>query len=108
MTEYKFKTSELEAQIETLSQKGITEFSVHDASLAKDKRRVLKIINLIAQYAPDVFFYIHTDSYYNGANILRFKIRYRLGQNAAELFAKGELKPNFFAKCDHHGEHHHE
>ena len=62
MTEYKFKTSELEAQIETLSQKGITEFSVHDASLAKDKRRVLKIINLIAQYAPDVFVSILTDA----------------------------------------------
>lgn len=28
--------------------------------------------------------------------------------DAAELFAKGELKPNFEAKCDHHGEHHHE
>ena len=27
---------------------------------------------------------------------------------AAELFAKGELKPNFAAKSDHHGEHHHE
>ena len=27
---------------------------------------------------------------------------------AAELFAKGELKPNFEAKCNHHGEHHHE
>lgn len=25
--------------------------------------------------------------------------------NAAELFAKGELKPNFTAKCSHHGEH---
>ena len=25
--------------------------------------------------------------------------------NAAELFAKGELKPNFEAKCSHHGEH---
>ena len=28
--------------------------------------------------------------------------------DAAELFAKGELRPNFEAKCDHHGEHHHE
>ena len=62
MTEYKFKTSVLEAQIETLSQKGITEFSIHDASLAKDKRRVLKIINLIAQYAPDVFVSILADA----------------------------------------------
>ena len=25
---------------------------------------------------------------------------------AAELFVKGELKPNFAAKCNHHGEHH--
>ena len=25
---------------------------------------------------------------------------------AAELFAKGELKPNFEAKCNHYGEHH--
>ena len=24
---------------------------------------------------------------------------------AAELFAKGQLKPNFEAKCNHHGEH---
>ena len=27
---------------------------------------------------------------------------------AAELFVKGELKPNFKAKCNRHGEHHHE
>ena len=26
--------------------------------------------------------------------------------DAAELFARGELKPNFEAKCNHHGEHH--
>ena len=26
---------------------------------------------------------------------------------AAELFAEGELKPNFEARCNHHGEHHH-
>ena len=26
---------------------------------------------------------------------------------AVKLFVKGELKPNFAAKCDHHGEHHH-
>lgn len=28
--------------------------------------------------------------------------------DAAELFVKGELKPNFEAKCNRHGEHHHE
>ena len=62
MTEYKFKTSELEAQIETLSQKGITEFSIHDASVAKDKKRLLKIINLVARFAPDVFVSILADA----------------------------------------------
>ena len=60
--EYKFTSSELESQIATLQEKGITEFSIHDASLAKDKRRVLKIINLIAQYAPDLFVSILADA----------------------------------------------
>ena len=62
ITEYKFETNELEAQIQTLTQKGITEFSIHDQALAKDKRRVLKLINLIAQYAPDVFVSILVDA----------------------------------------------
>ena len=62
ITEYKFKTSELEAQIETLSAKGITEFSIHDASVAKDKKRLLKIINLVARFAPDVFVSILADA----------------------------------------------
>ena len=61
-TEYKFKSSELEAQIETLSQKGITEFSIHDTSVAKDKKRLLKIINLVARFAPDVFVSILVDA----------------------------------------------
>ena len=59
ITEYKFKTNELETQIQTLTQKGITEFSIHDSNVAKDKRRVLKLINLIAQHAPDVFVSIY-------------------------------------------------
>ena len=62
ITEYKFKTNELEAQIETLSAKGITEFSIHDASVAKDKKRLLKIINLVARFAPDVFVSILADA----------------------------------------------
>ena len=62
ITEYKFTSSELEAQIQTLTQKGITEFSIHDEAVAKDKRRVLKLINLIAQKAPDVFVSILVDA----------------------------------------------
>ena len=55
MTEYKFKSSELESQIATLQEKGITEFSIHDEAVSKDKRRVLKLINLLARQAPDLF-----------------------------------------------------
>ena len=62
MTEYKFKSSELESQIATLQEKGITEFSIHDEAVSKDKRRVLKLINLVAQQAPDVFLSILTDA----------------------------------------------
>ena len=62
ITEYKFTSQELETQIQTLTQKGITEFSIHDSDVAKDKRRVLKLINLIAQMAPDVFLSILVDA----------------------------------------------
>ena len=61
-SEYKFKSNELEAQIATLTQKGITEFSIHDSDVAKDKRRVLKLINLIVQHAPDVFVSIYIEA----------------------------------------------
>lgn len=54
-TEYKFKASELEKQIPTLKAKGITEFSIHDDEIAGDKKRILKLISLIKQYAPEVF-----------------------------------------------------
>ena len=60
--EYQFTTTELESQIVTFKSKGITEFSIHDPAVAKDKRRVLKIINLVAQHAPDVFVSILIDA----------------------------------------------
>ncbi len=60
--EYQFTATEFESQIPTFKEKGITEFSIHDPALSKDKRRVLKIINLVAQYAPEVFLSILTDA----------------------------------------------
>ena len=53
--EYKFTSSELESQIPSFKQKGITEFSIHDAALANDKQKILKIIKLIEKNVPDVF-----------------------------------------------------
>ncbi len=59
---YKFSAAEIETQIAHLNEKGITEFSIHDESIAKDKRRILKILNLVAQQAPEVFVSILADA----------------------------------------------
>ena len=53
--EYKFKAEELESQITTLSQKGITELSVTDEKVARDKNKLLRLMKLVAQHAPEVF-----------------------------------------------------
>ncbi len=55
VTEYKFTSSELESQITTLTQKGITELSVTDEKVAHDKTKLLRLMKLVAQHAPEVF-----------------------------------------------------
>ncbi len=60
--EYKFKTCELEQQIPFLKDKGITEFSINDDSVACDKKQVLKILSLFTKFAPDVFLSIKLDA----------------------------------------------
>lgn len=60
--EYNFKSDEIEDQISALTEKGITEFTIHDQAIAKDKKRLIKIINLIARYAADVYVNIYVDA----------------------------------------------
>ena len=60
--EYKFTANELEAQIATLNQKGITELSIHDESISKDKKRILKLLRKMSECAPDVFVSILVDA----------------------------------------------
>ena len=60
--EYKFNATELEAQISHLSEKGITELSINDLALSKDKKRLLSLINKIVKDAPDVFVSILIDA----------------------------------------------
>ena len=55
-TEYKFSTNQIESQIPLLTQKGITEFSIHDEKLSRDKNHLLKLMRLAAKKAPDVYF----------------------------------------------------
>lgn len=52
---YKFSLAELENQIETFAQKGITELCVRDSAVAADKRLVLKLLKNIAENAPQIF-----------------------------------------------------
>ena len=60
--EYKFTANELEAQIERLNQNGITELSIHDESISKDKKRILKLLRKMAECAPEVFISILVDA----------------------------------------------
>ena len=53
--EYKFSADELESQIKTLSQKGITELYVCDNLISSDKKRILTLLTKISEYAPEVF-----------------------------------------------------
>ena len=54
--EYKFRSNELETQIPHLTEKGITEFSIHDEKLSCDKTSLLRIMRLAAKKASDVYF----------------------------------------------------
>ena len=60
--EYKFSTNQIESQIPLLSQKGITEFSVHDEKLASDKNSLLKLMKLAANKAPEVYFSFYIEA----------------------------------------------
>ncbi|MCQ2575774.1 MAG: hypothetical protein MJ162_03450 [Treponema sp.] len=60
--QYQFAVKDLESQISDFHKKGITEFTLHDASVSKDKRQILKIINLFAQKAPDIYLNLLVDA----------------------------------------------
>lgn len=59
--EYNFTADELEAQISHLTEKGITELSIHDEAVSKDKKRILNLFKKIREAAPDVFVSILVD-----------------------------------------------
>ena len=53
--QYQFSSEQLESQIPHLQEKGITEFSVHDEKIAVNKKRIIELIDLFAEYAPDIY-----------------------------------------------------
>ena len=52
---YKLSAAELESQIPHLSEKKITELTICDEALSKNKKKVIFIMNKLAQFAPEVF-----------------------------------------------------
>ena len=54
-------TQDYESQIPQLVEKGVREFSIHDLKIAKDKKRLLGLIRLLGNHAPDVFTSILAD-----------------------------------------------
>ena len=53
---------ELESQIPHLAEKGISEFSIHNEKISKDKKSILNLIKLLGRYAPEVFTSILADA----------------------------------------------
>ncbi len=58
---FSFKIDELESQLPELIKNKVTEIYINDKKVFSDKKKILKIINLIAQKAPDVFLSIYAD-----------------------------------------------
>lgn len=55
--------NELEKKIGTFASKGITEYTISDAELSKNKKALLKVLNLFNQKAPDLYLNILIDAH---------------------------------------------
>lgn len=53
--QFDYTGDELELKLSECVKNGVTELSVHDAALAKDKGRLLKFLKSVEREAPDVF-----------------------------------------------------
>lgn len=59
---YKLSAQELESQIQSLNEKKITELTISDVKISKDKQKVISILNKISLHAPSVFVSILVDA----------------------------------------------
>lgn len=59
---YKLSAAELESQIAHLTEKGITELTICDESISKNKMKLLSILGKLSQYAPEVFVSLLVDA----------------------------------------------
>lgn len=59
---YKLSAAELESQISHLNEKGITELTICDEGISKNKKKLISIFGKIAQFAPEVFVSVLVDA----------------------------------------------
>lgn len=59
---YKFSIADFESQIDNLIKNKVTEISIYDEKVAKDKKLLLKVLSLIYSKMPDVFVSVLADA----------------------------------------------
>lgn len=59
---YKFSIADFESQIDNLLKNKVTEISIYDEKVAKDKKLLLKVLSLIYSKMPDVFVSVLADA----------------------------------------------
>ena len=87
--EYTFSVSQIETQLASLKEKGVTELSLHDESLSRDKKRLVNLLKKITSEYPELFCSILID-----ATILDRELVSLL----AEIFCSLELPLNYTEK----------
>ena len=53
--EYTFSVSQIETQLASLKEKGVTELSLHDQALSMDKKRLVNLLKKITSEYPELF-----------------------------------------------------
>lgn len=88
-----FDLKNLDADLASLAQKGVTEFALHDARFASDKNLLARFLTSAARLAPDVYYSIPVQAQTLDAQIIG------LLQNlfcSVEVIMRGELEKKFF------------
>lgn len=52
---YTFKTAQIEKELESFAEKGITEFTLQDESILNHKGKLLKFLQMVSEKAPELF-----------------------------------------------------
>lgn len=60
--EYQFETSRIISSLDSFSEKGITEFTVHDSKISGSKKAVIELMEAVAKKCPSLFITIPVEA----------------------------------------------